>query len=297
MSFQIDVARVQQYGANILLLSQQKMSRLRDCVLVETGVRGKRLSRDQIGATQARKRTTRHGDTPLMQTPHARRWLTTFTYDWADLVDNIDKLKTIEDPTHVYAQNAAMAMGRAMDDEIIAAGFATAVTGEEAGSTQAFNAANTIAVNSWAYGQGSGNSGLTISKLIEAKLKMDAAEIDPDEERYIAVSGKQVANLLATTEATSKDYASVAALVEGKIDRFMGFTFKRTERLLTDTNSYRRVMAWAKSGLCLGIVEDVISRIGERADKNYATQVYTEMDIGATRMEEAKVVEILCSEA
>lgn len=297
MSFQIDTARVQQYGQNILLLSQQKQSRLRDCVLFEGGIRGKRLSRDQLGATAARRRTTRHGDTPLMQTPHARRWLTTFTYDWADLVDNIDKLKTIEDPTNAYAMNAAMAMGRAMDDEIIAAGFATAVTGEEAGSTVAWPSSQQIAVNSWAYGTGTGNSGLTISKLISAKLLMDAAEIDPDEERYIAVSGKQVANLLATTEATSKDYNSVQALVEGKIDKFMGFVFKRTERLLTDTNSYRRVMAWAKSGICLGIVEDVIARVGERADKNYATQVYTEMDIGATRMEEVKVVEILCSEA
>ena len=43
--------------------------------------------------------------------------------------------------------------------------------------------------------------------------------------------------------------------------------------------------------------EDVISRIGERADKNYSTQVYAEMDIGATRMEEACCVEIKCLES
>lgn len=298
MSTQIDTARIVQFGQNILMLSQQKGSRLRNAVMVETGVRGKRMSRDQIGATSARKRTTRHGDTPLMDTPHARRWLTTATYDWADLVDNVDKLKTIEDPTNAYAMNAASAMGRTMDDVIIEQFFATATTGEDAGSTVSFPAANQVAVNSWAYGVGSGNAGLTVSKLIEAKVLLDAAEAgtDPDEERYIAVTAKQVANLLATTEVTSSDYANVKALVEGQIDTFMGFKFIRTQRLLTDGSGYRRVPVWVKSGMCLGVCEDVVSRIGERADKNYSTQVYFEMDIGACRLEENKVAEIKCAE-
>jgi hypothetical protein len=298
MSQQIETSRVIQFGQNILMLSQQKASRFRNTVLMEPGIRGKRFSRDQVGSVNARKRTTRHGDTPLIETPHSRRWLTTSTYDWADLVDNIDKLKAIEDPTNVYAQTGAAAMGRAIDDEVIAAFFATSVTGEEAGSTVAFPAGQQVAVNSWAYGQGSGNAGLTVSKLIEAKTLLDAAEAgtEPDEERYIAVAAKQIANLLSTTEVTSSDYASVKALVQGQIDTFMGFKFIRTERLLVDANSYRRVPAWVKSGMCLGMVEDVISRISERADKNYSTQVYAEMDVGATRMEEVKVVEIKCLE-
>lgn len=298
MSQQIETSRIVQFGQNILMLSQQKASRLRNTVMMEPGIRGKRFSRDQVGTSSARRRTTRHGDTPLIETPHSRRWLTTNTYDWADLVDSIDKLKVIEDPTNAYAQVGAAAMGRAMDDEIIGAFFATAVTGEEAGSTVAFPAGQVIAVNSWAYGQGSGNAGLTVSKLIEAKTILDAAEAgtDPDEERYIAVTAKQIANLLSTTEVTSSDYASVKALVQGQIDTFMGFKFVRTERLLVDGSSYRRVPAWVKSGMCLGLVEDVVSRISERADKNYSTQVYAEMDIGATRMEEVKVVEIKCLE-
>jgi len=40
----------------------------------------------------------------------------------------------------------------------------------------------------------------------------------------------------------------------------------------------------------LGVGKDVNARIDERADKSYATQVYYCMSIGATRMEEAKVV-------
>lgn len=296
MSNQIETARVIQFGQNILMLSQQKGSRLRNAVMVEPGIRGKRFSRDQVGASNARRRTTRHGDTPLIETPHARRWLTTATYDWADLVDNVDKLKAIEDPTNVYAQIGAAAMGRVMDDVIIEAFFATAVTGEEAGSTVAFPAANQVAVNSWAYGTGTGNSGLTVSKLIEARKILKAGETGFDDDTaYIAVTAEEEADLLATVEVTSLEYNMRPTLVDGRVSKFLGFQFIHSERLLTDGSGYRRVPCWLKRGMCLGLVEDVIARVSERPDKNYSTQVYAEMDLGATRMEEACVVEIKCA--
>ena len=50
-------------------------------------------------------------------------------------------------------------------------------------------------------------------------------------------------------------------------------------------------------GIALGVGKDVNARIDERADKSYATQVYYCMSIGATRMEEEKVVEVQAHEA
>jgi hypothetical protein len=49
-------------------------------------------------------------------------------------------------------------------------------------------------------------------------------------------------------------------------------------------------------GIKLAIGKEPSARIDERADKSYATQVYYCMSVGATRMEEAKVVEIICDE-
>jgi hypothetical protein len=46
----------------------------------------------------------------------------------------------------------------------------------------------------------------------------------------------------------------------------------------------------------LAIGKDVTAKISERSDKSYSTQVYYAMDIGATRMEEEKVVQIPCNE-
>lgn len=297
MSFEVTTAFVEQYKSNVSHLVQQKGSRLRDRVMVDTDVVGETAYMDRIGATSAQKVTQRHGDSPLMNTPHDRRRVTLFDYDWGDLVDKMDKVKMLNDPTSAYAQAAAWAMGRAIDDEIIASMFATAYSGKDGSTAVAFPSANQIAVDNHDYGSGSGNAGLTISKLISAKEILDAGEVDPEEERTIVVTAKQVSNLLATTEVTSADYNNVKALVEGKIDTFMGFKFIRTQRLLTDSNGYRRVPFFLKSGLGLSIGKDITGKITERSDKRFSMYVYYCMSIGATRLEEEKIGEIKCTEA
>jgi hypothetical protein len=291
MSFEITTAFVKQYHSNVDFLSQQKGSRLRDCVRTETQ-EGKEAYYDQIGPTAARKRTSRHSDTPLISTPHARRRTTLVDYDWADLIDDMDKVRTLINPQSLYAQNAAFAMGRSMDDELITAFYGSAAAGEEGGTATTFDTSNNqIAVN-----LGGSNIGLTIAKLVRAKRIMDGWDIDPDIPRYIACHAKQIEDLLGTTQITSSDYNTVKALAAGQLDSFLGFKFIQIERLPVDANSYRRVMAWAKDGMLMAIGQESKAQISQRADKNYSTQVFYSMSIGAVRMEEKKCVEILCLE-
>lgn len=300
MSFDITTAFVQQYQDNMYMLSQQRGSRLREAVMVEEGVVGESVLMDQFGAVEAQEVTNRHGDSPLISTPHDRRKVNLADYDWGDLVDKLDVAKTLNDPTNKYVLAGSAAMGRKMDDVIINSMFGTALTGKTGATSVQFPAGQQVGVNSWAYGTGSGNAGLTISKLIEAKTILDENEtgdVSPeDDPLYIAASAKQMANLLATTEITSSDYNSVKALVQGQIDTFMGFNFIRTERLLVDANSYRRVCAWRKSGLGLAIGQDIMAEIAPRPDKRFSTYVYFCMSLGAVRLEEEKVVEIKCAE-
>ena len=129
MSSQVTTAFVQQYSANVQMLSQQMGSRLRDAVRIENVV-GKNAFIDQIGKATAQLRTSRHADTPQLDTPHARRRLSLASYEYADLIDDQDKVRMLIDPTSFYAQAAAAAMGRAMDDVIITAALGTASTGE-----------------------------------------------------------------------------------------------------------------------------------------------------------------------
>jgi hypothetical protein len=114
----------------------------------------------------------------------------------------------------------------------------------------------------------------------------------------------QVSDLLNTTEIKSSDFNTVKALARGEVDTFLGFKFipvngKRidgTKLVPVDGSSDRRCFAFQNEGLLLGVGADMTTKISERADKNYATQVFCSMSIGGTRMEEARVLEILCAE-
>jgi hypothetical protein len=284
MSVEITTAMVEQYKANVELLSQQQGSRLRNAVRIES-VTGKNAYFEQIGATAAQIKTARHMDTPQTDTPHARRRVSLEDYVWADYIDNEDKIRTLIDPASPYAMNAVAAFGRTMDDVIITALGGTAYTGVAGGTATALPSTQKIAEN---------NLGLTIEKLIEAKGKFWSNDVD-DEDLFLVCTGKQLEDMLAQEEFTSADYAAIKALVKGEIDSFMGFNFIRSERLVTTTD-ITMCYAFARSGILLGLGSDIGTRIGERADKNYLTQVWASMCIGATRMEEVKVVEIACDE-
>ena len=284
MSTQVTTAFVQQYSANIQMLSQQMGSLLRDKVRLESVV-GKNAFFDQVGAVTAQKRTSTHSDTPQIDTPHARRRVSLVDYEFADLIDEQDKVRLLIDPTSSYAQAAAFAMGRAMDDEIISAALGTAFTGET-GSTSTANANQIV----------HGSTGLTIAKLRSAKETLDLNSVDPSIPRNIIVGPKQITDLLGTTEVTSSDFNTVKALANGEINQFLGFNFIVSNRLSLDGTT-RSCIAYAQDGIALGVGKDVTARIDERADKGYATQVYYCASFGATRMEEDKVVEVQATES
>jgi hypothetical protein len=216
-----------------------------------------------------------------------------YDYEWADLIDKEDKLKMLIDPQSDYAINAAWALGRSIDDAIIECFSNTAYAGKAGGTATTFRAANIVS---------GGATRLTLQKLLDAKGKLDAADCDPNEERFIAVTSVQLTDLLNISEIKDADFNTVRALVRGEIDTFLGFKFLVCNRitfpygLTSVANDFRSIPCWVKSGVTLALAKDIQTRIDQRADKSYATQVYACMGIGATRMEEEKVVQILCTE-
>lgn len=294
MSFEVTTAFVQQYTTNVELLLQQRGSKLRECVSQGNHTGDAAVAVEQIGRTEAQRRVSRHGDTPLISTPHDKRWVDPNDFDWADLIDKQDRLRMLIDPTSPYAVNGAYALGRSLDSEIIRAAFGISRTGYNGGTSTPFDTANQqVAVN---HG-GDGNTGLTVKKLRAAKKILTANEVDiANDPLYIAVTAQQLDDLLGTTEVTSSDYNVVKALVDGNVDTFMGFKFIQTELLTVDLTGYRRIIAWAKTGLHCGMWGGLFSDIAPRRDKSLSTQVYISSTFGATRVEEGKVVEILCLE-
>lgn len=293
MSVEITTAFVDQYRANLDTLVRQQGSRLRGCVLIER-INGKQAFFDQIGETTVIEQSGRHQDIEYSNTEHRRRRLTTILAYSSDLVDGADKIRMLSDPSSEYAKAQADAIGKKIDDVILAAMLGTAYTGVDGTTTTAYDTANTVAVTVREPGVSSSNLGLNVAKLRAANRILDANEV-PEEGRYIGVNARQRESLLASTKATSSDYANVKALVNGQIDQFMGFTFVKTQRLATDGSGYDKVPFWHKSGMKLGLGQDL------RVDMSYIKtkvsqplQVYSDIDLGATRMQEKLVGYVEC---
>lgn len=311
MSSKITEAFVQQYNANVFHLSQQKGSRLQPAVRNESQ-KSKAAFWDRIGTVAATLKVGRHSNTPQSDTPHTRRMVTMNDYEWADLVDNQDKLRMLLDPTSEYAMAAAFAFGRTKDDVIIAAATGSAYGGESGGTAVVLPDTQKFAATT-----GSALSNLNVYTLRKIKKIFDAAEVEG--KRYFAFTSSQAEALLGQTEVTSSDYNSVQALVQGEVNTFLGFEFIRTERLGTvaagvtgtaatgavvtsggggtSLTGDRSCFAFAEGGLLLSTGEDFVTKIDELPTKSYSTQVYARMSLGATRMEEEKVIEVICQES
>lgn len=289
MSFNVSTHFVQQYTTNIQLLLQQKGSKLRDAVMSASYVGKAAKAVEQIGAVNPVKNQSRHSDTPLISTPADARWVFPSDYDWADLIDDQDKLRMLIDPTSSYVQNGVYALGRAMDQEILEAFFGTAKTGENGSTSTSFLSAQQVAVGTGS----SAATGMNIAKLRMAKKILMANNVDIENDPlYVAITAADHDALLNEAQVISMDYNAKPVLVDGRVTEFMGFQFIHTELIPVDADGYKRIPVWAKSGMHLGMWNDIKTSVDRRADKRNSYQVYVTGTYGATRTEEKKVVEI-----
>ncbi len=291
MSQQIPVAWVNQYKDNITMLYQQAGSKLRGNVR-ERSVTGASDFWDLLGPTAAVKKTVRHADTPQVDTPHSRRMVVPVDYEWADLIDKQDVYRILIDPQSAYAINAARAMQRAYDDEVIAAFDGVAKSGIAGATSVTF-------ASDWTTTRGAGQgdedfsaAALTVPNLTTIKLDLDQNDVD-DDARFIIMSPAGFTQLLKASSApqiTNADYATVKALVAGQIDTFLGFKFIRSTRLPSPSANLRYGYAWHMNAMAVSVGMDMLTRVTERADKGYSTQVYCAMSFGATRVQGNGVV-------
>lgn len=291
----ITTAFVQQYRANTELLLQQKESRLRNAVEVGSYT-GKAASVvEQFGSATAQLKVSRHADTPLLDLSQDKRWVFPADYEWASLLDNEDKLRMLIEPTSPYAQAGAAAMNRAMDDVILTAIFGTNYTGENGTTSETFG---TVGSGTYDVGVNVGGtaSALNVAKLQNAiRILMTANKGELMEPVWGAISSYEHDSLLKEVQVVNKEYTNGAVLDDGKVKRFMGVNFILTERL-TITSGNRLIPVWLKSGMHLGIWNDINAQITPRPDKSYATQVYLAMTLGATRTQLGKQVRVSCDD-
>jgi autonomous glycyl radical cofactor GrcA len=281
------------FTTNVMLLLQERGSKLRGCVTVGNYVGKSSAVVDQFGSVEMQEVTSRFA--PMVRTDGAvdRRWVNPSDFDLTQQIDSFDKLRLLTDPESSYTQNAVFAAGRKMDRLIIVAFTGTAKTGEQGATSTSFTSGNEIDV-----AIGGANSRLNVQKLINLQETMIGNSVDFDtEEIYVGLTAKDNAALMGEVQVVSSDFApkDKPVLESGRVRHFLGMNFvycQLIESVATGTNEVN-VPAWAKSGMHLGIWNDVTTDISQRKDlRGLPWQSYVTGTFGATRLEENKVYNV-----
>ena len=293
MSVKLPSHYVIQYSTNINLLLQEKGSKLRSWV-TEGSYVGKQASPvDQFGSIEMQSVTSRFAAMGRVDASVDRRWVFPSDYDLPQLIDTFDKLRLLTDPESTYVQNAVYAAGRQVDRLILSATTGTAKTGEAGGTSTTFTAANEVDVAT-----GGANSRLNVAKLLAVQELMIANSVDFfNEEVVIPLTAKDNSALLNEIQVISSDFNGMdkPVLKDGRITQFLNFNFvycQLAETVMAGTNEVT-VPVWVKSGMHLGIWNDLTTSISKRNDlQGEPWQAYVYMTAGATRLEENKVYAI-----
>ena len=176
----------------------QNASLLRDTVTVRNNVVGDTYKFRAMGKGLANQKTT-SADVDPMDVVHSTITATLQNWNAPEYTDIFDQAEVNFDEKQELASTIAGALGRRLDQLVIAS----------------MDAASPTAV-------GTGTSGLVATDLIDAKVelvKQGVGSVD----LYCAINAAGLAGLLADEKTTSADYQAVKALVNGEINTFAGF--------------------------------------------------------------------------
>ena len=188
----VSASFVVQYEAEVHMAYQRGGSRLRNTVRVKTGVVGKSDKFTRIGKGAATQKT-RHGAVTPMNVDHSQ--VEAFLADWyaPDYVDVLDEYKIKHDERRALTQSGAYAIGRKVDDILIAA----AMTGLPAG--QVLGGATPAILN--------------LDAVLDAFALLNNLDVPDDGRRFAIVGPYQWNHLLKIDQFAKSDYVGEDAPV------------------------------------------------------------------------------------
>lgn len=319
-----NVMYTKQYASTLDLLSQAT-SKLFPRIWDKGKIVGSEAYFNQLEPFEMSFNRARYASTAFTEPEYARRRVTKVAANVAIPLDSLDLVQTLVEPKSELSQNGIFAAGRAKDKVIWNAMFGTAYTGVAGGTSTAFDANMIVGVQE---GGSSSDVGLNLAKLVKAKKLMADRNVDfdnPNNALTLVVGPQQEADIMQISTLTSSDFMSRKYLVDGKVSGLLGIQeiivtsmtpFTNTAAtganvdlsganvawsaggtaIDVDSTSHRACLLFAKSALGFGTWQDVEVKAQERADLNNIWQLWMQMQIGATRLDEDKAVLIACQE-
>ena len=274
-------------------LAQQRRSRLRTRVSVQSGLRGHLVEAEAYyHKRKANRHKNRNQDTPNNAQGKSKRWMTYETIDDGFLIEKQDELDGLFDMATPVNRNMVSGLNRDVDEVIIEAAFGSALSGQKGTTSSPWPADQVVPK-----GEGGPDTGMNVAKLRAAKKLFIKNQVVGEEEGfpelYMTLSAENHDSLLADIQATSKDFNSAPVLENGYIMHFMGFMFVLHEGTPHDTaTNTRSELAWHKDGITLGEWQGIQSKLAERPDKSFNVQLYVSTRVGAVRNQDTHVAKV-----
>lgn len=277
MAATIDSNYINQFSPVMHMLLEQQVAKLRPAVAVERA-NGEKHFFDRLGSFTATEIVSRNQPVEPQDAAHSRRMATIRKYEASVLLDDLDRIKMMIDPSNPYTRKLAAALGRKFDDVVIAAALGTAATGQTGSGSAAFDSNNSIAA---------GGNGLTKAKIDQALRLLEAAEVDMDNERiFLVVPATGVEDILAEATFTSFDYQGGKPLAGRQLPSYRGLSIIRSQRLSS------KAIIMSEDAVKVAIGQELNVTVKDRPDLTDVTQFQVTMAFGAVRMEEARVIEV-----
>lgn len=223
MSKNLSAAVIQQFESEVKH-AYAGQGIVRKTVRVKTGVIGNQVKFPAMGKGLATVRGSTQTDVTPMNITHAKPTATLEDWVAPEYTDIFDQAKTNVDERNNLAVIIAGAIGRREDQIILDAFDAATVTltvSEDIGGT---------------------NTNLNTSKMRDAKKQADAGGV-PAADRHALIHANNLFGLLGDSDATTADKNTIKALVDGDINRWLGWQIQfmedRTEGGLPIASSVR----------------------------------------------------------
>ena len=277
---------------------QQRMSKLQPFVTVGNYTGKDAVVAKQLGDVEFDEIVGRFTDTVLTDIEHDQRWVgykrhgATLPVTEADVLQMVESSESLRS---MYRNALADAYERKLDDIIIPAISGTSYAGPEYGTTpKTLPATQKVAADFGA----SSATGLTSDKLFHVNERFMENEANLDAEGLILVIGpKQATELKKENLFSNADFIRFGEdMGSYKPNNPLGMKLIISNKL-QKSGSNRKCLAYLKSGVHLGIWQGFDVKASERPDKNYDWQIQAQCAMGATRLQEKKVIEIACAEA
>lgn len=286
-----DPITIDTFSANVSHLLQQRMAKLVSHVSQDSHSGEAASVEDQFAPIEVEEMGGAFQTMQPATLPTSRRWIFPRAHHKPLLISDQQKIRLLTDPTSNMTESMAMAFARHFDDVIFDAYFADAMTGRGGATgytTEQFDTTNYRV---------DGTAGLlTLSQIKDAQQLLLEAEVDLDYEKAcIAMRPRQYRNLLDSLEVTSGDFTSDKPLDSGLVREKIGINFIVSNRVPND-GTYDLCPVWVPSGIHFGTFQPLKITQSIRHDlTDEPLQIYGKCTVGATRLQQGKVVQIRCA--